>query len=248
MNRMCAQAHRGGAAFGGLPERCVPRVIATAPKCWLVRVDTGLFYAGVVGWASMRTETRYLPRPCEVEGEAQGLEQCLLAVAQGDQEAFSALYRALFPLVWSVAQRILRDHAQCDEVAQEVIVELWTSAERYRRDRGSVYGWAAAIARRRAVDRVRHHCAQVRREDRAAGLACAPAHDSVVECVERVLEQEGVRRSLGSLTALQGEAVRLAFYEGCTYAQVAERLGVPLGTAKSRIRDGLTRLRLELDR
>ncbi|XQE78118.1 sigma factor-like helix-turn-helix DNA-binding protein [Streptomyces microflavus] len=105
----------------------------------------------------------------------------------------------------------------------------------------------ATIARRRAVDRLRHHSARSRREERVANLDHRPAHDTVAEHVERALEHEGVRQSLGGLTALQGEAIRLVFYQDCSHAEAARRLGIPLGTAKSRIRDGLIRLRLQLD-
>jgi len=186
-------------------------------------------------------------RPDAGGREAERLQECLLAVAQGDREAFTALYRALFPQVRAAVQRVLRDHAQSEEVVQEVIAELWAGAGHYQCARGSVRGWVATIARRRAVDRLRHHSARTRREERAADLDRCPAHDSVSEHVERVLEHEGVRQSLGGLTALQGEAIRLVFYQGCSHAEAARRLGVPLGTAKSRIREGLIRLRLELD-
>ncbi|MHA6759722.1 sigma-70 family RNA polymerase sigma factor [Streptacidiphilus sp. PAMC 29251] len=189
-----------------------------------------------------------LPHPEAGRREGERLEHCLLAVARGAREAFTHLYRALFPQVRAVVQHVLRDRAQSEEVAQEVIVELWTLAGRYQRGRGSVHGWAATIARRRAVDQVRRQCARIRREQRVAHLAHSPAYDSVVEGVEQVLDQEGVRRVLGVLSPLQGQAIRLAFYEGRSHAEVASSLGIPLGTAKSRIREGLIRLRLELDR
>jgi RNA polymerase sigma-70 factor (ECF subfamily) len=203
---------------------------------------------GVVGLWSMQTEEMRGSNPSAArECRDERLAQCLVLVAHGDREAFAALYTALFTQVLAVIQRVVRDHAQSEEVAQEVMVEVWASAGRYRPGRGSVGGWVTTIARRRAVDRARHYEARVRRERREADLARSPAHDSVAECVERVLEQEGVRRSLGVLTPLQAEAIRLAFYEGRSYREVAERLGVPLGTAKTRIRDGLARLRQDLD-
>ncbi|WP_042452816.1 sigma-70 family RNA polymerase sigma factor [Streptacidiphilus jiangxiensis] len=175
------------------------------------------------------------------------IEQCLSAAAAGDHEAFVGVYTGLLPLVWATARRVLPDSAQTDEVAQEVIVELWTLAGRFQPERGNPRAWAASIARRRAIDRVRHQRAQHRLEQRASALTPPPVHDSVAEHVERVLESEHLHRVLMNLTPLQGEAIRLAFYEHCTYTQVALRLGIPVGTAKSRIRSALIRLRRELE-
>ncbi|WP_236656042.1 sigma-70 family RNA polymerase sigma factor [Streptacidiphilus jiangxiensis] len=179
--------------------------------------------------------------------EVERIEQWLSAAAAGDHEAFAGVYTGLLPLVWATARRVLHDRAQTDEVAQEVIAELWTLAGRFRPERGNPRAWAASVARRRAIDRVRHQRAQHRVELRAAALMPPPAADSVAERVERVLEYEHLRRVLLSLTPLQREAIRLAFYEDCTYVQVALRLGIPVGTAKSRIRGALIRLRRELE-
>lgn len=147
-----------------------------------------------------------------------------------------------------MAQRVLRDYAQSEEVAQEVMCEVWATADRYRRERASVRGWVTRIAQRRAVDRLRRHSAQARREQRVADASQPLAHDSVVDCVERLLEHEDVRRGLEGLTELQSEAIHMVFFAGCGHAEAAARLGVPLSTAKTRIRDGLKRLRQELDR
>ncbi|WP_369405944.1 sigma-70 family RNA polymerase sigma factor [Streptacidiphilus jiangxiensis] len=107
--------------------------------------------------------------------------------------------------------------------------------------------WAACVARRRAIDLVRHQRAQHRVEQRAAALTPPPVHDSVADRVKQALECEHLRRLLASLTPLQREAIRLAFCEDCTHVQVALRLGIPVGTAKSRIRGALIRLRRELE-
>lgn len=164
-------------------------------------------------------------------------------VAQGDKEAFSSLYDALAPLVFGIVVKVLRDRAQSEEVAQEVMIDLWRQAARYRPDAGAVTTWAATIAHRRAVDRVRSAQAAADREHAQAAREHRTAFDEVAEQVEIRLESEQVRRCLRGLTELQNQAVTLAYYRGLTYREVAETLRTPLPTIKTRMRDGLIRLR-----
>ncbi|MFC8981174.1 ECF RNA polymerase sigma factor SigK [Streptomyces sp. NPDC057411] len=164
-------------------------------------------------------------------------------VAQGDKDAFSALYDALAPMVFGIVLRVVRDPAQSEEVAQEVMIDLWRQAARYRSDSGSVTAWAATIAHRRAVDRVRSAQAAIDREHAQAVRDHRTAYDDVAEQVETRLESEQVRRCLRGLTELQRQAVTLAYYQGLTYREVAETLRTPLPTIKTRMRDGLIRLR-----
>ncbi|MEU9271404.1 sigma-70 family RNA polymerase sigma factor [Streptomyces sp. NPDC048251] len=170
-------------------------------------------------------------------------QELLGAVALGDQEAFAGLYDIVAGPVLGVVRAVLRDRAQSEEVAQEVLVEVWRSAPRYRPERGSAVNWVLTMAHQRAVDRVRSVQASAAREHRAALLDHAPEYDEVIEQVEARLEREQVRRCLRTLTELQRQAVELAYYRGLTYRQVAEALTVPLGTVKTRLRDGLIRLR-----
>ncbi|WP_374119778.1 ECF RNA polymerase sigma factor SigK [Streptomyces sp. MBT42] len=164
-------------------------------------------------------------------------------VAHGDKEAFSALYDALSPLVFGIVLKVVRDRAQSEEVAQEVMIELWRQAARYRPEAGSVTAWAATIAHRRAVDRVRSAQATSDREHAQAAREHTTAFDEVAEQVETRLESEQVRRCLRGLTELQRQAVTLAYYQGLTYREVAASLRTPLPTIKTRMRDGLIRLR-----
>ncbi|MEK9520826.1 ECF RNA polymerase sigma factor SigK [Streptomyces venezuelae] len=164
-------------------------------------------------------------------------------VALGDQQAFTAVFEAVSGPVLGLVRTVLRDAAQSEEVAQEVLVEVWRTAARYEPARGSVMTWVLMLAHRRAVDRVRSEQAASNREKRAALLDHAAAYDEVVEQVEGRLEREQVRRCLGGLTELQHQSVTLAYYRGLTYREVAELLAVPLGTVKARMRDGLIRLR-----
>ncbi|HLL37958.1 sigma-70 family RNA polymerase sigma factor [Streptomyces sp. NPDC052773] len=172
-----------------------------------------------------------------------GADELLLRVAGGDQRAFEDLYTLVSGPVFGLVKRVVRDPAQSEEVAQEVLLELWRSAGRFDPGRGSALAWVLTLAHRRAVDRVRSARAAVDREQREALRAQAPAYDQVAEEVEAGLEREWVRRCLNRLTALQRQSVTLAYYDGYTYREVAERLSLPLGTVKTRMRDGLTRLR-----
>ncbi|MET8830303.1 ECF RNA polymerase sigma factor SigK [Streptomyces sp. NPDC004610] len=168
----------------------------------------------------------------------------LLKVAAGDQRAFEDLYHLVSGPVYGLVKRVVRDAAQAEEVAQEVLLELWCSAARFDPSRGSALSWILTVAHRRAVDRVRSARAAGERERRdAQRSAAAPAFDQVAEEVEAGLERELVRRCLDRLTDLQRQSVTLAYYDGHTYREVAERLSLPLGTVKTRMRDGLTRLR-----
>ncbi|GAA2464453.1 MULTISPECIES: sigma-70 family RNA polymerase sigma factor [Streptomyces] len=171
------------------------------------------------------------------------LQRLLHEVALGDQEAFAAVYDTVAGSVLGVARAVLRDRAQSEEVAQDVLVEVWRTAPRYQPERGSALNWILTLAHRRAVDRVRSVEAAAARDTRAALLDHQPAYDEVTEQVESRLEQEQVRRCLRTLTELQRQSVTLAYYRGLTYREVAEALALPLGTVKTRLRDGLIRLR-----
>ena len=171
------------------------------------------------------------------------LETLLDRVSRGDQRAFETVYSAVAGPVLGLVRRILRDPAQSEEVAQEVLIEVWRCAARFDPRKGSAMSWIMTLAHRRAVDRVRSAQASTDREHRAAVRDHSPAFDEVSEQVERRLEREQVRRCLGSLTELQRESVLLAYYRGCTYQETADLLGAALGTVKTRLRDGLIRLR-----
>ncbi|MER6284929.1 ECF RNA polymerase sigma factor SigK [Streptomyces sviceus] len=171
------------------------------------------------------------------------LQELVGRVALGDEEAFARVYDTVVGSVLGVVRAVLRDHAQSEEVVQEVLVEVWRTAPRYRSDRGTAANWILTLAHRRAVDRIRSVDAAAARDHKAALLDRLPEYDEVAEHVEARLEREQVRRCLRTLTEIQSQAVTLAYYRGLTYRQVAEALALPLGTVKTRLRDGLIRLR-----
>lgn len=171
------------------------------------------------------------------------LEDLLTRVARGENPAFELLYDQVANSVFGVVRRVLRDPAQSEEVTQEVLLEVWRTAPRFDASRGSASTWIHTMAHRRAIDRVRAAQASHDRDDRVAIRDHTPAFDQVAEEVEANLEREQVRRCLAGLTDLQREAVTLAYYGGHTYVEVAELLQAPLGTIKTRMRDGLIRLR-----
>jgi len=163
--------------------------------------------------------------------------------ALGQEEPFERLYDAFGARVFGLARRIVRDPSQAEEVAQEVFLEIWRRASRFDSHKGSATSWIMTLTHARSVDRVRSAQAATDRELKVAQGSTERDVDSVVEAVEASFERKAVQRCLGTLTELQRESITLAYYSGYTYREVAELLTAPLPTIKTRLRDGLIRLR-----
>lgn len=168
-------------------------------------------------------------------------------MAGGDHDALAELYDRHGRLVFSLALRIIRDQGEAEDLVQEVFSQVWQQASRYSESRGSVIAWMLTLTRSRAIDRLRRRSA--RPHDSGDGPAVTDIADTTLP-VDEQLAWAGrvvqIRLALESLSLLQRSAIDLAFFEGLTHAEVAERLEVPLGTVKTRIRQGLLKLRDQL--
>ncbi|MFR9730327.1 ECF RNA polymerase sigma factor SigK [Saccharopolyspora sp. MS10] len=186
---------------------------------------------------------RWSPPDEGADGEGPDAGALVADVARGDERAFEQLYDLLAGRVFAMIQRIVRDAAQSEEVTQEVLVEVWRRATHYRPELGSVNTWVFTLAHRRAVDRVRSSQAGRDREARVGAQQHTRPFDEVSESVSDRFEQRQVRRCLSTLTELQRESVLLTYYRGYTYREAAGLLDSPASTVKTRLRDGLIRLR-----
>lgn len=189
------------------------------------------------------------PRPRAVSlhepASAEPLAESLRRIGRGDDAALASVIDTIGDAVYGVALRVVRDPELARDVAQEALLDVWRRAARFDRDAGTARSWILTIAHRRAVDKVRTEQAHHDRMDLHGSTlsATVETQDDVVDAAQRQWEAARVRRGLGGLTALQREALELAYYRGFTHVEVASALGIPLGTAKARIRDGLIRLR-----
>lgn len=177
------------------------------------------------------------------ETDASDLARLLRRSARGDDAAFAALYDATSARLYGLVLRVVRDPAQAEEVTQEAYLEVWRTAARFDPARGSALSWLMTIGHRRAVDRVRSAEAASRRDTTYQLRTRTPDHDATAEAATASLESGRVRQALRELTAVQREALELAYFGGYTHTEVATMLDLPVGTAKTRIRDGLIRLR-----
>ena len=181
--------------------------------------------------------------PTGREAEADYLADLVSRCARGQEDAFAELYDRTVSRIYGVTLRVLRSSDHAAEVTQEVYVEIWRQAARYSPDKGSVLAWMTTMAHRRAVDRVRSVSSEAAREARYAAARTDREVDHVWDGVEARLDAERVRKGMAALTTIQREALTLAYFGGYTQSQVAQLLKLPLGTVKTRIRDGLIGLR-----
>ncbi|GAC66279.1 sigma-70 family RNA polymerase sigma factor [Gordonia soli] len=163
--------------------------------------------------------------------------------AQGDRGAFARLYDLTSSRIYGLAFRIVRDRHYAEEVVQEAYLQYWQRAGEYHAARGSVLTWMMTIAHRRAVDRVRTEELQRRKVSEFGASNGSVPQPAALEIVVDREETEGLRDCLSRLTDLQRDSIELSYFGGMSYPEVAEHTSTPLPTIKSRIRDGLRRLR-----
>jgi len=157
-------------------------------------------------------------------------------VAARDRAAFATLYDRLAPRIFGLAFHLLRNHGDAEDVLQETFLRMWEWAPRYDAEKCPPDGWALLITRCRAIDRLRR---------RSTAIPPPPpeAADPPACELERREEMGRVVAALAGLSAAEAEPIRLSFFDGLTHEQIADRLGLPLGTVKTRIRRGMIRLR-----
>ena len=188
------------------------------------------------------------PAPSGEQGDTSSNRTAELAAllrrsATGDQQAFAALYDATSSRAYGLAVRVVRNPAQAEEVVQEAYLEVWRTAARFDPAQGSAVSWLLTMVHRRAVDRVRSAEASSRRDEDYHHQNQSVPHDSTADAAQASMEARRVRGALSTLTPVQREALELAYFGGYTHTEVASMLDLPVGTAKTRIRDGLIRLR-----
>jgi len=171
------------------------------------------------------------------------LVELLKACSLGEEAAFARLYDATAARLFGLVLRTVRDRAQAEEVTQDAYLDIWRNSSRFDPDRGSALSWLMTIGHRKAVDRVRSAEAARRRDTAYEARDQATPFDQTAEDAHRNLDAQRVQKALDTLTPTQRGALELAYFGGYTHSEVATMLGLPLGTAKTRIRDGLIRLR-----
>jgi RNA polymerase sigma-70 factor (ECF subfamily) len=168
-------------------------------------------------------------------------QRILQRIAAGDETALGHLYDQYSSFVYALALRVMQDRAAAEDISQDVFVHVWTKADSYDPERGSARAWLGVITHRRAVDRIRREAAARAREERDHHRQAAPPPD-VAEAATSMVVSERVRAALGALPGDQRQAIQLAYFGGHTFREVATVLGIPEGTAKSRIRLGMAKL------
>ena len=178
---------------------------------------------------------------CSPEEHAR-LDALVAGVARGDQRAFSQLYDALSPLAFGVVIQVLGNSSLAEEVLQEVFVEVWNKADNFDSERGHARTWVGRIAHSRAIDKLRAHHASVRRDDQDYALdERIRGVDVEGEALSNV-EASRLRAAVDRIGEPHRTAVLLTFFDGLSHAELAESTDVPLGTAKTRVRDGVRKL------
>lgn len=175
--------------------------------------------------------------------QEQGSDVELLhAVARGDEGALARLYDQYRVILFGLLVRILNSREEAEDVLQEVFLQVWKRAKDFDQLRGRPFTWLVTLARSRAIDRIRQLGARQRLADSAAQNASGEASDAVTDTLHSE-QREIVARALAALPEEQRHTLNLAYFEGLTQSEIAQKLGTPLGTVKTRMRSGMIKLR-----
>ena len=168
--------------------------------------------------------------------------ELLNAIARGDEEALATLYDRYRVILFSLILRILHSRPEAEDVLQEALLQVWQKAKDYDESRGRPFTWLVTVSRSRAIDRLRSLAARERMAIGAASEAQEELGDAVTDAI---LSERGkiVRESLSELSDDQQQVLLLAYFDGFTQSEIAKRLGLPLGTVKTRMRSGMIKLR-----
>ncbi|MHB1855858.1 MAG: sigma-70 family RNA polymerase sigma factor [Acidobacteriaceae bacterium] len=216
----------------------LPPVFALEMGTVYGRVSTGCIYSRVNLYPSSRT-----PLPANPPQDGTLTDQQLMDQLRGKQpDALSRIYDLYSTMVYSIAMRVLRDSGAAEDVMQEVFLKLWQQPEVFAEHRGSLCGWLAVVTRNRSIDRIRGG----RRLENIDDLQLANTVD-MGDVAEREMMLAKVRSVMETMAADQRQAVEMAFFEGQTHTEIAERTGQPLGTVKTRIRSALISIRKALN-
>jgi len=176
-------------------------------------------------------------------------QEVFVGITKGDHSCFASLYDRYSATALGIAWKICGDRVIAEDVVQEAFLSVWRRPGLYNPDKGSVAGYLFGAVHHKAVDAIRHEESLRRREEAVADMTEESSGEEVLEGAWLALRRDKVRKALKGLSPVQAEALELAYLEGLTYSEVAEKLAIPLGTAKTRLRDGMIRLRqvLSLD-
>jgi RNA polymerase sigma-70 factor (ECF subfamily) len=172
----------------------------------------------------------------------------LQAMARGDVRAFESLYDRYAPQAYGLALRVSRSRQIAEESVQDAFLSIWQRAESFRPEKGTLSAYLLRIVHNRVVSAIRSEQAKRKRDVSMASLQEQTDDDALVDLAWAAVRRQHVRGTLELLSGAQREALELAYFGGLTHAEVADRLGIPLGTVKTRIRDGMIRLRSLLSR
>lgn len=178
----------------------------------------------------------------ELQAGPESDVELLHAVARGDEDALARLYDQYRVILFSVLLRILKSREEAEDVLQEVFLQVWRRARDFDQARGKPFTWLVTLARSRAIDRIRQLGARQRLADSAAQIPSDAVSDAVAETLHSE-QREIVQRALATLPEEQRHTLNLAYFDGLTQSEIAEQLGTPLGTVKTRMRSGMIKLR-----